>query len=340
MFQATLFMALLAKSFGWPSMAKIIGNWFRADHYGRVWGVLSTSSRVGTLVATFGLGALLAVMPWRLLLAVAAGAGVLAVVYFACTLREHPDDPLDVGPGDAAGGGHPLARLPLSTVTWGWETDSATVRMGWAGALPYFFSSRQFWLITGSLMGLTVLWDFLLFVPLYLKDTLSLTVSQASMAASAFPLGSLISVLVGGYVFDRLTREQAARVFSLLLTCATGCVATFLLMPHLGLSGGALTALSVGLLFLFGVCVSPCYYIPMSVFSIEFGGPHSGFLIALLDAIAFGGNALFYWFAGEIAEASWQLFLVVLLTVSVVSLVLTYLFLRGETGRLAEASDG
>ena len=322
MFQAMFFLALLAKSFGWPAMAKIITNWFSPQQYGTVWGVLATSSRVGTLVATMALGALLAVMPWRSLLGVAAGGGILAVVYFAFTLREHPvsgslarhNDDRDAPPAP-----HPLDDLSLPAALW------------------VFFTSRQFWLITGSLMGLTILWDFLLFVPLYLVDTLSLTVAQASMAASAFPLGSLVSVLAGGYVFDRLNRKQAARVFGLLLTVATGCLGTFLVMPHMGLAPASLTGLSVFLLFLFGVCVAPCYYIPMSVFAIEFGGPHSGFLIALLDAIAFGVNALFQLFAGRIAEISWQLFLAVLMAVSVASLAMMFWFLWGEAGRRQES---
>jgi len=322
MFQAMFFLALLAKSFGWPAMAKIITNWFSPQQYGGVWGVLATSSRVGTLVATMALGALLALMPWRSLLAVAAGAGILAVVFFAVTLREHPlpgSLTRQHGDRDSPHAPHPLDGLSLPT------------------ALGVFFTSRQFWLITGSLMGMTILWDFLLFVPLYLKDTLSLTVAQASMAASAFPLGSLVSVLAGGYVFDRLTRTQAARVFGLLLTVATGCIGTFLAMPYFGLTSASLTGLSVFLLFLFGVCVAPCYYIPMSVFAIEFGGPHSGFLIALLDAIAFGGNALFQLFAGRIAENSWQLFLAVLMAISVASLAMMFWFLWGEAGRRQES---
>ncbi|MBB75103.1 MAG: hypothetical protein CMJ75_11400 [Planctomycetaceae bacterium] len=322
MFQAMFFLALLAKSFGWPAMAKIITNWFSPQQYGGVWGVLATSSRVGTLVATMALGALLAVMPWRYLLMVAAGGGILAVVYFAFTLREHPSsDSLarDNDNQDSLLASHPLNNLWLPAALW------------------VFFTSRQFWLITGSLMGLTILWDFLLFVPLYLKDTLSLTVAQASMAASAFPLGSLVSVLAGGYVFDRLSRRQAARVFGLLLTLATSCIGTFLAMPHMGLAPASLTGLSVALLFLFGVCVAPCYYIPMSVFAIEFGGRHSGFLIALLDAIAFGGNFLFQLVAGKIAEHSWQHFMAVLMAVSVASLVMMFWFLWGEAGRRQES---
>ena len=76
----------------------------------------------------------------------------------------------------------------------------------------------------------------------------------------------------------------------------------------------------------------------MSVFAIEFGGPHSGFLIALLDAIAFGVNALFQLFAGRIAEISWQLFLAVLMAVSVASLVMMFGFLWGEAGRQQESA--
>ena len=150
------------------------------------------------------------------------------------------------------------------------------------------------------------------------------------MASSAFPFGSLISVLAGGYVFDKLSRNSTGSVMGVLLTLATGCIATLLSMPRFGMTPESLTYLSVALLFLFGLCVSPCYYIPMSVFSMEFGGPHSGFLIALLDAIAFGASFIFYF---AIAEADWKLFLAVLLVVSVWSLLTTFLFMRGEARR-------
>src|SRR5262249_61177298 len=70
---ATYFLALMAKSAGWPSMARIIINWFKPEEYGRVWGILSTSSRVGTLAATFGLASLLVWMSWRGMVLIAAG---------------------------------------------------------------------------------------------------------------------------------------------------------------------------------------------------------------------------------------------------------------------------
>ena len=135
-------------------------------------------------------------------------------------------------------------------------------------------------------------------------------------------------------MFDKLSRNSTGWVMGVLLTLATGCIATLLLMPRFGMTPESLTYLSLVLLFLFGLCVSPCYYIPMSVFSMEFGGPHSGFLIALLDAIAFGATAIFYYYGGAIAEEGWNLFLSVLLAISMWSLLTTFFFMRGESLRL------
>jgi MFS transporter, OPA family, sugar phosphate sensor protein UhpC len=321
LFGAAFFLALMAKSAGWPSMARIIINWFQRDQYGRVWGILSTSSRVGTLAATFCLGSLLAWMSWRGMLWIAAGLGIVTAIAFAFLLKERPEATLesadDTGP---ASNRAPTAPHPL---------DGKTV----FEAIPCLLRSRQFWLITGSLMGLGILWDFLLLVPMFLQDTLHLPTADASRAASAFPFGSLISVLIGGYVFDKLSRGITAWVMGLLLAIATGCLFTFLMMPHVELTAGSLLWLSLGLLFVFGLCVSPCYYIPMSVFSIEFGGPHSGFLIALLDALSFSATAVFYYYGGGLAERSWSLFLTVLVAISIWSALTTFVFLRGEARR-------
>ncbi|MDC0262088.1 MFS transporter [Planctomycetaceae bacterium] len=319
MFQMMFFLALMSKSLGWPAMTKMIGNWFQPNEYGRVWGIISTSSRVGTLIATFGFGALLVLLPWRVMLFLCSGVGILVAIAFLILMKEKPAEELakqdtETSPSDD------IVHHPLNGTTI-WQS------------LSYFARSRQFWLITGSLMGLTILWDFLLMVPSFLGDTLDLPVEQASMAASAFPFGSLISVLVGGFVFDKLNRNTTAWLMGGFLLLASGCLGVFLLMPQFNMTLQALTYLSLILLFLFGLCISPCYYIPMSVFSIEFGGPHSGVLISLLDALVFGATALFYFFGGGIAAASWERFLIVLLGISLWSCVTTFLFMKGEASQ-------
>lgn len=318
MFRGAIFVTLMAQSAGWPSMARIIINWFPPRQYGRVWGILSTSSRVGTLLATFCLGSLLAWMSWRGMLWLAAGLGIATFAAFSLLLKERPDtanhlsDDPDTPAGPPPAPPHPLHGTSLSE------------------AIPKILTSPRFWLIAGSLMGLTILWDFLLFVPMYLQDTLGLSAADASQAASAFPFGSLLSVLAGGFVFDKLKRGTTAWVMGLLLTIATGCLVAFLVLPHFDLSSRTSLWISLGLLFVFGLCVSPCYYIPMSVFSIEFGGPHSGFLIALLDAMSFAATAVFSYFGGGLAKQSWTLYLSALLAVSVWSALTTLLFMLGE----------
>ena len=310
-------------------MAKIIVTFFRPNEFGRVWGVLATSSRVGTLIATFCLGGLLAIVSWQTTLIIAGVAGILATGYFFLSLKSAESESVDSMREEDLGQPH-ANEQPMDQVNGDHPLHGTSVPQ----AVGYFFRSKQFWLITGSLMGLTIMWDFLLFVPLYLHETLGMTPSGASMASSAFPFGSLISVLVGGFVFDKLNRRLTAWLMGALLTVAAGCILTFHLMSLVDLSADTEVGLSLALLFTFGLCVSPCYYIPMSVFSIDFGGPHSGFLIALLDALAFGAMAAFYSFAGDLAEESWTLFLFALLAVAVWSMLTTLFFMLGEARRL------
>jgi MFS family permease len=170
---------------------------------------------------------------------------------------------------------------------------------------------------------------------MYLQDTLGLDTAQASRAASAFPLGSLISVLIGGFVFDRLDRKMMAWVMAGLLLTATGCLIVFATLPQWNLTGSPAMLVSLILLFVFGLCLSPCYYIPASVFSIDFGGPHSGFLVAILDAMGFAATAAFYYFGGGIAEnQGWSTFLFVLAAVCLWSLFTTFFFMQREARNL------
>ena len=319
MFQATFFMTLMAQAAGWPSMTKIVVNWVSPKHYGRVWGVLSTSSRVGTLTATFLLGSLLTWISWRAMLGIAATLGLIVSLYYAMRMRERPASVVpDHRDAESDAESEPAIPHPFDELTL-------------VQAAPRFFTSLRFLLIAGSLMGLTILWDFLLLAPMYLTDTLRLDTASASRAASAFPLGSLIAVLAGGFLFERIDRQKMACVMAALMVMATGCLCIFSRLPEWELSPRVATALPIGLLFVFGFCLSPCYYIPASVFAIGFGGRHSGFVVSLLDAIGFAATAIFYFFGGSIAKHSgWSAFLWVLVAVALWSLVTTFLFMRRE----------
>ena len=346
-FAATFFFALMAKSAGWPSMAKIITNWFRADEYGSVWGIISTSSRVGTIIASLALGAMLAFTSWRVVLLVGAGIGVVCTLLFWFILKEAPDIAEGSLPGVApvppesafeTGNPYEVAEVPESS-KMSEPGEHPLDGKPLSAAVGYFFLSPQFWLITASLMGLTVLWDFLSFLPNFLQASFDFSDEQAAMAPAAFPFGSLISVLFGGFVFDKLSRRRMAVVMGLLLLIATVCMGAFYGMTFMELTPSRALPLCIGLLFVFGVCVSPCYYIPMSVFSIEFGGPHSGFLISFLDVFGFAASATFSFVGGSIAaKLGWDTFMIVLVVISVWSLVSTVLFMLGEAKKQTAAA--
>ncbi len=69
----------------------------------------------------------------------------------------------------------------------------------------------------------------------------------------------------------------------------------------------------------------------MSVFSIAFGGKHSGFLIAFIDVCGYAGAFVFNFFGGSIAQHhGWPVFLGLLLTVAILALVTLTAFLHLE----------
>jgi sugar phosphate permease len=315
-FALMYFIVLLANASGWPSMAKLIGNWFSPDHYGRVWGLISTSSRVGTITATLTVGALLHSMDWRHMLWVTTGIGCFLVLLAWFFIKESPPVPIDSKVLETADRyiDHPFYQTTLKE------------------AFFMFLKSKRFLLICGSMMGLTILWDFLNFVPLYLNESLQISSADAALATSSFPIGSLISVLVGGFLFDKLSRKTLTRIMTVYLGAAVASLCFILAMPSLDLSAHEKVLSTLAALFVFGFTVSPAYYLPMSIFSIEYGGPHSGFLIALLDAVGFAASVVFSFVGGHIASQAggWVLFLTLLIGVAVFSWWMTVWFLNGE----------
>jgi OPA family sugar phosphate sensor protein UhpC-like MFS transporter len=306
--QAAFFVTLMAQAAGWPCMIRVVQACAQPHQQGRVWGLLSTSSRVGTLVASLGPAALAGVLPWRQVLLCASGVGLLAAVVTSLLLPPRTSERRQ-GRSDNNGDG-----------------DSLFPTFG------RFFLSSRFLLMAAALMGMAVLWDFLLLAPMMLKDGLKLSDADSLRVTSAVPFGSLLSLLTGGFLFDRLARRDRAYVMAGLLTIATLCLTVFSVLPSFRLSPSLQLTASTGLLFVFGMCLSPCYYIPVSVFSTEFGGNHCGVLVALLDAIGFAAVAVFCHWSGQIVEITgWPGLLQLLTGIGLISSAVLLIFLLRES---------
>ncbi len=313
-FSIAYFVALFGKSAGWPAMANLIRVWYPRNWRGRIWGIISSSSRVSSVVTTLGLGSLFLVMSWQGVIATAVAIAGVVLLVIIFILKQSPKD---VGLAATAEekavekNPHPLDHLTLSQ------------------ALLYFAKSPRVWLICLSIICLTVLFEFQGFIPIYLKETFGLTAGIAVMTASAFPIGCLISALLGGFVFDVISKRTRIFVLGGMMVFSTFCLAALLLIPSFGLTNTLALWTTLAAIMFFGLAISPCYYIPMSVFAVGFGGVRCGVLIGIIDAVGYLFAMAFDFIGGAVADRpdGWSQFLTILLVVSVVGAVALSLFL-------------
>ena len=315
------FLTVFAKAAGWPSIANIIRARFSENRHGRIWGFIATSSRISSVATTLLASSLLLIFSWR---GMFFSAGILTLLIAAVlikTLKEPKKDLHDsvqsadadnpTSLDDEVSAPHPLQTLKTRE------------------AIGHFIRSPRFWLISLGVSALAVLFEFQVFLPIYLSETYDLAPAYAGIASSTFSLGCLVAVFSGGFIYDKLTKKSLIYALGLSLTLA---VASLLLLRVLGDQGSTGTlelTLTVLLIFLFGFAISPAYYIPMSVFSISFGGRHCGLLVGLIDAIAYFGAMSFDFIGGAVAnkEGGWQDFILILIVTSVLATIIMTTFL-------------
>ena len=82
-------------------------------------------------------------------------------------------------------------------------------------------------------------------------------------------------------------------------------------------------------IMIYGLMIAPCYLIPMSVFSLDFGGKHCGVLVGIIDAAGYLASMIFEFWGGAVADRidGWQQFLCIILNVSIIGTITLVLFL-------------
>ena len=318
-FSIAFFIAMLAKSAGWPSMANLIRSWYPKFWRGRIWGILSSSSMSSSLFTSLVMGSLLLVISWRWVIASSLPIAGIFVILLFFYLKQSPTD---VG----------LEAMPSVEGDDNENNPNATHHLDNASlgkALISFLKSSRFWLICISIMSLTILMAFQSFLPLYLKEMFNLSPGKAGIASSVFPLGSMFSVVIGGFIFDKLTKKRRIFVLGGMMTLATGCIVILLSLPESNIQEASLPWIALSAIMVFGLMIAPCYLIPMSVFSLDFGGKHCGVLVGIIDAAGYSASMIFEFLGGAIADQvdGWQQFLYIILNVSIIGTITLILFL-------------
>ena len=331
-FFALYFLTIFAKSAGWPSMANIIRVSFTHAKHGRVWGFIATSSRVSSVVTTLLLSSLLLVMSWRGLFFVAATIALICAFFLPKYLKDSWKDSGDLSTE---------SEKTVDTLS-AWSKSHPLHDVDIPGAIIFFVKNSRFWLISLGVASLAVLFEFQVFIPIYLSETFDLIPAEAGMASAAFPLGCLIAVFAGGFVFDKLSRKNLIFVVGATLIVAIFCLLSLRFLGTADMNAQLELILTISLIFIFGLAISPAYYIPMSVFSIDFGGRHCGLLVGLIDALAYLGAMIFDFVGGAVAnkDGGWQDFLSILIVTSVIATVtmITFLYVEYVRSKSSQSS--
>ena len=330
-FSIAFFIAMLAKSAGWPSMANLIRSWYPKFWRGRIWGILSSSSMSSSLFTSLVMGSLLLVISWRWVIASSLPIAGIFVILLFFYLKQSPTD---VG----------FEAMPSVDGDDNENNPNATHHLDNASlgkALISFLKSSRFWLICISIMSLTILMAFQSFLPLYLKEMFNLSPGKAGIASSVFPLGSMFSVVIGGFIFDKLTKKRRIFVLGGMMTLATGCIVILLSLPESNIQEASLPWIALSAIMIFGLMIAPCYLIPMSVFSLDFGGKHCGVLVGIIDAAGYSASMIFEFLGGAVADQvdGWQQFLHIILNVSIIGTVTLILFLVIDHRSLSKSKD-
>jgi sugar phosphate permease len=311
------------QSLGWAGMVKITSKWFSYSAYGTVMGIISLSFLFGDAASRQLMSKLIAHgFGWRGVFYFAAATLAALLVLNALLLKETPA---------RLGFAEPPVNPANLFMKEGEESRPASFRT----LLVTFARSGAFWLVCLLSLGVTLLREtFNLWTPTYFTQAVGLTNADAAQKSALFPLFGGVSVLLAGFLSDRLgPRGRSAIIFyGLALTTVALLLLAFL-------DFGTSTAGPVLLIGLVGFLMIGPYSYFAGAMSLDFGGRQgSATASGLIDGIGYLGGVLA---GGSVASISvkwgWKGAFVALAGVSLLSSVVAGVYLRRQTPAILSA---
>ena len=263
----------------WPSHGVIVRGWWPIDRLASAFWVLSLSSRGSDMGSKLLYGGLInAGVGWRWTLRLASVFALLG----ALASRWHGDtrEASDVRtPG--ADVKRQLSRFRLHS------------------------GNKSFWLAGSCMLLLTCVKKSGQLTSVYFRDVTNTTVLSDGGAASmgvVFQSGLVVSVLVGGKVYEHVLRNVDGGRTKVIALCAglvlmSGVCSVLLALSSVSASApdpemGTLVWRGF-LVFLVAAGVGLTYYVPMGVFSVEYGKEDTALVSAYLDLLGYLMSAFF-----------------------------------------------
>ena len=266
----------LTQSIAWAGLIKVTSKWFDYTSHGAIAGILSISYLVGDGLARHWMGGILGQgYAWRVVFYFAAAVAGALLIGNLLFLRESRTD-----------AGYPAAKPHPSNLFGGAESQPASVR----ALLGPLLRDRAFLIVCVLSFGATIVREtFNIWTPMYLHEHSGYSESAAAGMSAVFPGVGVISVLLSGWLSDRIGENGRSTVmFFGFLAAAVALLALTLLPPT---TSGSLRA--VVIIGAIAFCVLGPYSYLGGAFALDFGGKQAGAVSSgLIDGIGYLGGIL------------------------------------------------
>ena len=255
----------------WPAHAVIVRGWWPTEMLPSAFWVLSLASRGSDMGSKLLYGALLnAGVPWRWLLRLASCGAIIGSLLSRWHRDTHQD--ADVMNPNAN------AREQLHTFV-------------------SISKQRKFWIAGITMLLLTCVKKSGQLTSVYFRDVTNQTILTDGGAAGmgvVFQMGLMSSVLVFGKLYEKLKEDRHRIVLCVTLVgMSAGCGLLLALDGGAVSSSMSLLVWRAALVFFVAVGVGLTYYVPMGVFSVQFGKENTALVSAYLDLLGYLMSATF-----------------------------------------------
>tara|TARA_B110001452_G_C15211681_1_gene420245 strand:- start:293 stop:1678 length:1386 start_codon:yes stop_codon:yes gene_type:complete len=304
---AVAFLVEFFSTPAYPCHVQLIRGWMPADDVGAGFWLLGMSSRVGDMLSKLSYGSLLSVLAWQQLTLLAAGLGGFAALV----------------------GGALHSDTPTARNAPGVRASPAELR----AVLRRMLCSGRFWLAASAASATTCMKRTLeMLVALFFFDCGGGFVSQGAAAqlAMTWSGGLATSVLVAGWLFNRLPPRGKLALMAALMSTTVLCCAALSSLARVEAASWDAVGVRAVLVFVAALGVGMPYYVPTGIFSVQFGGANSGVVSAYLDTASFAVSGAFIYALGPIFDGSagWATVWGIMAVTGVVMMVLQLAFLR------------
>ncbi len=275
LFTLAWFLNRLVQSGAWAGLLKVSSRWFDYSAHGAIIGVLSLSYLIGDAVAREWMGWLIGHgHGWQSLFVLAAAVSATMLVANFALLRE----------SRVAAGHDDTTANPLNVFASS-QAPPLTVRE----RLGPLLRSPAFLMVCALSLFCTIVREtFNDWTPVYMRDFVHLSMSDAAGLSAIFPGVGAVSVLVTGWLGDRLGPNGRPQILFVGLTATA--VALFLLtMIH---RGGTHAALPIALIGVVAFCLLGPYAYLGGAMALDFGGKSAGAVASgIIDGVGYLGAA-------------------------------------------------